>query len=1175
MRFSTFTLARYGHFADHSLELPAPQLGAADLHIIIGPNEAGKSTLRAGLVEFLFGMEQRTPFNFRYDYKDLLLSAVIEVDGEVEHLQRRKAQRGTLRDSQNNIVADGHLAALLNGLDRESYVRQFALDQETLVAGGQNLLSNRSNLSTLMFEAASGISDVAAHQQMLEGQAASLWRRARPGNTQFGAAAKLIQEADRNKRAAITNAPAYAKLQRDLRQAEAARDAARALFDTLQTENTALERLRRTAPNVARLNDLDQQLGALNTAHPNAPRLAVDAPSRFLQAREKTALLDADLCRHNESHARLLARSRDLDVDENILNATSRIEALVAESARIADFPRELSRRQGEISANEQRACAVARHIGWSEATDRGNVSHQLPALISRQQLVALTATRSELTNRVDTCTNTLATITDELNKLDAEVAELQSIDVAETLSGALSAARQLGEIEERTTEFNDAAVNAKRLLDNILSELSPWDRGLNDLQTLTIVSLAELDEHTALAQRAKQVLEKHSARTRELRVQVSALNTELDTRRAQRKIVDLQLLEIARSERDRLWSSLREGESNLANVAKQYEQFVVAADSLADERFISAETIARVEQLEVDRAKAEAELRETTNSMHAAGDDLEQLHSNWAQSMLALTLEGMTPARYRNWLGQRQQALEAKQRWQAAVAAQSSFAQRLVTVTANLRSALDASTSTHTTRDSANVSNAISAAEQLMREADRRTTEHAQKLEQRTEVLRRRTASERQYGIVQDAWHEWQSAWQVNVNACKLPATISVSAATDALERMAEIEQSLAQIELIENEFTTVMARDIDLHTDNAHACAQQLDPSIAALPAAAIVATLHARLRHSLTAASSRDELKQQLDEAGEHIAMTTDALRSVRAQTASLFADAGLANDADFDSLRSVVELSAEFDQLEDERRTKLNATIEAADGTSLESLRGALAASDPDQRTARMQALIEDELPEARARLEQCSVEHNDKRRELESIVGADLNTSAAAQAEEDRQHAIAKVTDISTEYFDVSLRSRVLRWAVERYKQENQSPLLARAQQIFAQLTQDRYVGLLVDIDHAQPELSVRLASGKEIQLTGLSVGTRDQLFLALRLAAVELQISQSKALPFIADDLFVNFDEGRTTAGFKALAHLARHTQVFYLSHHAHVVDLANNAVAGELNIVTLDPSAH
>ena len=86
----------------------------------------------------------------------------------------------------------------------------------------------------------------------------------------------------------------------------------------------------------------------------------------------------------------------------------------------------------------------------------------------------------------------------------------------------------------------------------------------------------------------------------------------------------------------------------------------------------------------------------------------------------------------------------------------------------------------------------------------------------------------------------------------------------------------------------------------------------------------------------------------------------------------------------------------------------------------------------------------------------------------------------------------------------------------------------------------------------------------------MSDGTRDQLFMALRLSALDMYLDQASPLPFIADDLFVNYDDERSAAGFHALGELARKTQVIFLTHHAHLVPRIRRALGQDVNAIHL-----
>lgn len=86
----------------------------------------------------------------------------------------------------------------------------------------------------------------------------------------------------------------------------------------------------------------------------------------------------------------------------------------------------------------------------------------------------------------------------------------------------------------------------------------------------------------------------------------------------------------------------------------------------------------------------------------------------------------------------------------------------------------------------------------------------------------------------------------------------------------------------------------------------------------------------------------------------------------------------------------------------------------------------------------------------------------------------------------------------------------------------------------------------------------------------MSEGTRDQLYMALRLAALELHLAKAKALPFVADDLFINFDDERSTAGLQALRDLSTKTQVLFLSHHDHLLPRVQQVFGAGVNVVQL-----
>jgi uncharacterized protein YhaN len=169
---------------------------------------------------------------------------------------------------------------------------------------------------------------------------------------------------------------------------------------------------------------------------------------------------------------------------------------------------------------------------------------------------------------------------------------------------------------------------------------------------------------------------------------------------------------------------------------------------------------------------------------------------------------------------------------------------------------------------------------------------------------------------------------------------------------------------------------------------------------------------------------------------------------------------------------------------------------------------------------------------------------------------------AADAVEEMAQARAEMEFQVEAYVRKRAQANLLRWAIERYRRERQAPLLKRAAQIFSRLTLGRYVDLLVNTDGSSANI-VGILSGRAsaVSVGGMSQGTVDQLYLSLRLAAIESAIDAGLKLPFLADDLFVNFDDDRAKAGFSVLGELATKTQVLFFSHNGHLPPIAEKAL--------------
>jgi uncharacterized protein YhaN len=239
--------------------------------------------------------------------------------------------------------------------------------------------------------------------------------------------------------------------------------------------------------------------------------------------------------------------------------------------------------------------------------------------------------------------------------------------------------------------------------------------------------------------------------------------------------------------------------------------------------------------------------------------------------------------------------------------------------------------------------------------------------------------------------------------------------------------------------------------------------------------------------------------------------------------------------------------------------LEALANHGDGIDLAGLRTECTDVDPDQIPGLL-AEIDHERPGLEERLENVIRRETDlqqREREIRTAQGA-------AEPEQEAAQRRAMVVVEAERYLRLKTSARLLRWAIDQHRKEMQGPLLSRASALFQLLTTERFKRLFADFgENDQARLMGENSAGDSLLIEQMSDGTRDQLYLSLRLAAVAHYGENAAAtpLPFVADDLLVNFDDARTAAGFKALAELSQTVQVIVFTHHHHLADVANAAL--------------
>ena len=151
-----------------------------------------------------------------------------------------------------------------------------------------------------------------------------------------------------------------------------------------------------------------------------------------------------------------------------------------------------------------------------------------------------------------------------------------------------------------------------------------------------------------------------------------------------------------------------------------------------------------------------------------------------------------------------------------------------------------------------------------------------------------------------------------------------------------------------------------------------------------------------------------------------------------------------------------------------------------------------------------------------------------------------------------QELQCRLRESKRELITLLLARRMLGKSVAVWESRSQPEVYANASRLFALLTDGAWTRASMT---GEGRLIATSADGVEREVRHLSLGTCQQLYLALRIAMLLKADAVGAAIPVIADDVLVNFDSSRRRAAAQAFAELAEKRQVIVFTCHRETVD--------------------
>lgn len=1152
MKLLNLHLLAYGPFTDRHLDLSA---GSEGLHLVFGPNEAGKSSALRALRALLYGVPERTPDDFRHGKTELRVGGLLRgADGTELRCYRRKGRKNTLLDASGDPIAEDRLARLLGGVAEPLFERLFGIDHEALVSGGQALLVERGREAEALFGTGLGRTTVHAVLEGLDQEAQRLFapRASRPS---VNAGLSRLSDIERQQREVSLSA-------RHWDDARKAVDASTAQLREIDTElarqgkrRSTLERIRRSLPGLARRGQIREQLAGLG----DVPVLEED----FGQRREEAL-----------SKRRLAAEARS--------QATARLEGLLQDAASLevsdqllaeADAIDELRDRLGGYrKAASDRPTLVARRAALAEQARQrfaqvrpdlslGDAEKLRPLLGLRRRATELGVRQQALESAVEKARESregaaekLASKRDELDRMPPPVS-------FEGLQKAVDEARRVGDVDGAIEEAHAEAVRHDEACQRDLQSLGLWTGTLSDLVRAPLPGDETLQRFAV----AFQALDEDKRR-----MEGSIAEAHEERRQTEESLLALHLsgevptepeLQDARARRDHGWRLLRrqwiDGEDVTAEsqsyapghaLPDAFEEGIAGADEIADR-------LRRESRRVHDQAAAQARLeacRKRTVDAEAALQRIAErrleLEQSWMDAWQATGTSPLPPREMSGWLAKASRLREKAARGDETRARADALERIRETQRGNLSSVLAARGELQPDAEQTRLRPLLDHAESRLRAIEQAARRRAALEEAVAELEESRQRLELEVARARQALASWSSEWAALMLELGRGETATPGEVSDYLEAIS------AGLTLVDE------ARELQLRIDgidqeaadferDVNSVVARLAPDLAGRPGGEAILQLGSNLTAQREAKSRLEELTKQARQAEAEVREADAIIGATDATLAGLCRQAGCDSA---DALRAVEQRFLEHQRLSKQLRDVETELVEGGDGLSVGALEIEALDVDRDSVLAELAALSQRIDRELRPDREKYLERKLSAERELQSMAGTDAASVLAEQA----QQTLSELRGHAENYVRLRLAARVLRDEIEGFRRRHRDPILTRASVYFRSLTCGSLTTIDTDFDASdQPILVGVRPTGERLRVETMSNGTRDQLYLALRLATLDHYVETSEPLPFIVDDILIQFDDDRSRATLDALAGFSAKTQVILFTHHERVVE--------------------
>ena len=1154
MKIAKIRFETIGPFQDTSLIFP---VGNTGLNIVYGPNEAGKSSVLKYIKYFLFGIPHQNPDDFTHAHSKFLIESTLVDSMGNQHLFRRKKTRTKSLLDHNGTDASGNLDAMMGGVTEQAFSMMFGINHAQLRSRGRQVLKGEGELGTMLFEAGTGLANLRKVLQSLEERASEIYAPRKGELFTLLNSAKAKLESIQNAKLEVTT---WQNTLAKVNQLQEELDSLNKQKTELSARQAEVERMGRALSVLTKFKEAKTLLKNLDSVQ----TLDEETLTKYENALENYSTANAKFEVHEKTVADFTKKLGSLTTDALVISHQGKIEELNQNLGLLIKNLTDLNnRKQDKDKAEADARKLLEEYFSDTNIDNARDLFIDPKTRIQIQELGFRIETEVALTKAAEA---NLGTKPSQIQSLEKNLQEITTHPQLEKIQDLVQGIRtQKLTPQDMETAQSDLPIQKSKLE----GKIGTLPYGPFTLESLLVTRLPTREKIHEFV----ELFAKNLSRELELRTDIKGRKNTFASKqdqilklRTEGTLLSREELAKLREYRELAWDAI---ESQLEGRRVELSEKVAAiagknisaknaflkiqqqVDQFADKLFTASDQIGRANQLAQDMAGLQEEMAVLEKEIQEIASIREKLEMEW----LVLWKEAgiFKPGNPKDMLVWQNSALELQQScidlmplWENLVARRKKQAEafkELLEITC-----------------ASEMEIAWKKGEEIIEEGLRLKQEKANITNYLTSLNEEMKQTRDDLQSRKDQQKASQERWSQFMINLKLPSDASTNNAQEHVAAITKIQQHLKEAEASQDRYSKMQDTNKKI-LDELYRVLEVL--SVTERPAAdaseirGVLDRLSTRLAKARQDETRQKELTSGREKAQEALASVGEEVKKYKATLKPL-------GNIPMDQLARHFQNIRSKNNVEKEYKEARDAIIQEAFGKDLEAYLEELEKADPLE--------VAGKLTQLRIKTETCEMQRDEVLRNhsvtREALKALEAQTGAHALIAE-REILKSQCLELAREFARMTLAKLVLEKTIKNYREANEDPLLRNSCTYLQTMTNNSFVGFAPEDADGEKALSlIRNNDGPTVPFaadnigfeegsTILSDGTSDQLFLALRLAAIEQHLGKlDQPIPVILDDILINFDNERAVAAMDCLAKLSEKTQVIMFTHHRHIGDL-------------------